>query len=67
MTYNVIIDPVDPINNESALIERVLVYRYEGDGVFYVSGIDFEQWFILRPGQTVQVTESDDEREEDNA
>lgn len=58
--YAVIIDPVDPINNDGTMIENVLKYKHEGNGVFYVAGTDFEQWFVLHRGQTVQVTEQMD-------
>ena len=55
--YQVIIDSVDVINNDGILIENVLEYKHQGSAVFYVAGTDFEQWFVLHPGQSVQVTE----------
>ena len=60
MTYQVIIDPVDATGGGILIIENVLEYKHQGSAVFYVAGTDFEQWFVLLPGQSVQVTEQDE-------
>lgn len=58
MSYQVIIDPADPnTTRDGIFIENVLEYCHQGSGVFYVAGTDFEQWFVLHPGQIVSVTQ----------
>ncbi len=60
MRYQVIIDPVDATKSGIVMIENVLNYRHEGSGVFKFSGNDFDQWLVLLPGQSVQVTAQDE-------
>ena len=62
MKYQVIIYRVDVLKSDRVMVENVLQYKHEGSAVFYVAGTDFEQWFVLLPGQSVQVTEQDDDQ-----
>lgn len=57
--YTAIIDLVDSTRTGDLMIDNITKYRHEGGGVFYFAGADFEQWFILHPGQSVLVTEDE--------
>lgn len=63
MNYTVFIDPA-PTSKESGatIVQNVLQYTHQGNGVFYVAGSTFEKWFLLVPGQVVSVYEDLDIR-----